>query len=142
MAKKAPSSFLHYDPKRVDYTVSADELNQLADGHNNTWKDFFIFCVSFGIPCMANSIPPMTADPFVSTLPFNINLLLGAVGLMLGAAFGVAWWKTRGAMRALTGVIKDKPQVAVDPQFSTIGRLTEGSDVSLKLTETPAKEKA
>jgi len=125
MTEQLHHSYIHYDPSRVDYSLSEEELQNLANGGQNNWKDFCIFCFAVGIPCMINAIVEVSKqEKFVSTLSFNINLVVGLIGILLGAAFAVAWKKSRVTVNDLIRKIKDKPKIPVPPSFLNIGALS------------------
>jgi len=126
MTEPAPQSYIHYDPNRVDYSLTDEELQNLANAGNSNWKDFFIFCLAVGIPCAINAAVEISKqDTFVSTLSFNVNLIVGILGIILGAAFGIAWHRTRTTTDSLIEKIKNKPKVPVTPSFMNVGALDQ-----------------
>jgi hypothetical protein len=111
---KDAGSYIHYQPERVDYAISEGELALLRACTDNLWKDFCLFCTGAAIPCVVNAINEIRANvPFQPTLIFNINLVLGIVGLVLGAAFGIAWYRTRKSSSAIITAIKSKPRIRI-----------------------------
>ena len=56
MTEQASQSYIHYDPNRIDYSLSEEELQNLANAGQNSWKDFCIFCFAVGIPCTINGV--------------------------------------------------------------------------------------
>jgi hypothetical protein len=106
------ATYIHYQPERVEYAVSEAELTLLCEQTNNIWKDFCIVCTSVGIPCVINAIEAaVRAKPFTATLDFNLNALFGLVGLVLGLAFGIAWYRTHRSATNVANAIKAKPKV-------------------------------
>jgi hypothetical protein len=106
--------YIHYQPERVDYAVSEAELATLCRHTNNIWKDFCIACTSVGIPCAVNAwIAAVKAKPFVPTLEFNLNALVGMVGLVLGLAFAIAWRCTHKSAAEVSAAIKAKPKLRI-----------------------------
>ena len=126
MTEQAPQSFIHYDPNRVDYSLSEEELQNLTDSGQNSWKDFCIFCFAVGIPCIINAIVEVNKQTtFNPTLSFNINLVIGIVCIFLGVAFAIAWAKSRTKVCNLIEKIKNKPKVPISPSFLNVGALEQ-----------------
>jgi hypothetical protein len=106
------ATYIHYQPERVEYAVSEGELTALCEHTNNVWKDFCIACTSVGIPCLINTmVAAVRTNPFTVTLEFNLNALFGVVGLILGLAFGIAWWRTHRSAARVAAAIKAKPKM-------------------------------
>ena len=109
---KDAANYIHYQPERVDYAISEGELGQLRQCTDNLWMDFCLFCSAGGIPCLINAISEATSrTPFRATLSFNLNLVVGILGLLLGIAFGIAWFRTRQSGNAIITAIKNKPRM-------------------------------
>ena len=126
MTEQAHQSYIHYDPNRVDYSLSGEELQNLAKAGQNNWKDFCIFCLAVGIPCTINAVVEVSKqEVFSPTLSFNINLVVGIVGIFLGIAFANAWQKSRDTVSNLIEKIKNKPKVPVSPSFMNVGALDQ-----------------
>ena len=107
-------TFIHYDPERIDYSISESELEQLRQCADNLWKDFCLACCGVGIPCLVNAISLATkTQPFVPTLEFNLNLVVASVGITLGIAFGIAWSKSKKGSRRIVELIKAKPKIKI-----------------------------
>ncbi|MGA2659566.1 MAG: hypothetical protein ABSH34_18835 [Verrucomicrobiota bacterium] len=108
------ASFIHYDPERVDYSISESELEQLRQCADNLWKDFCLACSGVGIPCLINAMSlAKKATPFVPTLEFNLNLVVGILGITLGIAFGIVWFKTKRSSKGIIDLIKAKPEIKI-----------------------------
>ena len=113
-AELATRCFIHYDPDRIDYAIGETELDELKQATSNHWKDFCLFCVGVGLPCLLNAfslVKTSTQNPFSPTLEFTLNLIVGIIGIVLGAAFGVAWYKTGKNADAIINRIKGKPKI-------------------------------
>lgn len=82
-------ALVHYDPQRVDFTVSRDELARLRAGVSNQWKDCFLVSFSMGLPCLINGIAA-TPNPFRLTVGLFLDYLIGIIGLVLAIPFGIA----------------------------------------------------
>jgi hypothetical protein len=109
---KDAANYIHYQPERVDYSISEGELGQLRQCTDNLWKDFCLFCTGGGIPCLINAISEARSKtPFQATLSFNLNLVIGVVGLLLGFAFGIAWYRSRQNATNIVSAIKSKPRM-------------------------------
>jgi len=98
-------SFIRYNPQRVDYSAIEAELNNLREGGQNQWKDFFLISVSLGIPCLINAIHD-TPEPFKLTLALFLNYLVGILGLSLGLVFYFIYRKTRKDFNSVVDAIK------------------------------------
>ncbi len=127
MSNESTHSYIHYDLERVDFSLSGEELEKLSSMSQNSWKDFCILCLAVGTPCMVNAVVEANKQQqFEATLSFNINLVIGIVGIVLGIAFGIAWWKSRGSVAALIKRIKSKPKVPLTPSLLDVGALKQG----------------
>jgi len=124
MSQKTTQAYIHYDPERVDYSMTGQELDQLKNASSNHWKDFCIISFSLGVPCLINAIVEISKqDQFVTTLSFNLNLVVGIIGLFLGIAFAIAWRRSHTSIVKLIEVIKNKPKMPVPPSFVNIGAI-------------------
>jgi hypothetical protein len=106
-------SFIHYNPQRVDYTVSETELNDLRDAGQNLWRDFFLVSISLGISCLINAIHD-TPEPFKLTLALFLNYLFGILGLCLSFVFYGLYRKTSRKFNSIVNAIKNKPIYKLD----------------------------
>lgn len=69
-------SYLHYDPERVDYSVTNEELEKLCEGGRNLWKDVCLVSLSLGVPSLINAIVETTRQTaFSLTLSMFLNHL-------------------------------------------------------------------
>lgn len=119
MKTSSPRSYIHYDPERIDYSLSKQELLGLRNACQNNWKDFAIACFSVGVPCIINSISLANSmTPFQPSLAFTLNAVAGAVGLVLGAAFCIAWFNTKTSVDALVQDIMSKPKLEMPLSFT------------------------
>lgn len=126
MNNSQPKSFLHYDPVRVDYSVNKEELESLKNASRNNWKDFAIGCLAVGIPCAINALIDVFEEkPFKITLSFNLNAIAGTLGIVLGAAFLVAWFKTKKNLDKIIQTIKNKPKIEFTPRITNVGKIEE-----------------
>lgn len=133
-----PANYIHYNPERVDYTVTESELDQLCRS-SNSWKDFTIAAGGVGIPCILNAISIYQAQTtFTPTLAFILNLLVGLVGIALGIAFGIMWSRTTSDINAVKTTIKNKPRIPFQaPAVSNIGQLPTASSGPLGTPSSP-----
>ena len=130
MTEQAPQSFIHYDPERIDYSLSEEELTNIANAGQNSWKDFCILCFAVGIPCTINAVVEVSKQvTFNPTLSFNINLVIGIVGIFLGIAFAFAWKKSAVTVSDLLEKIKKKSKMPISPSLLHIGALEQQGGV-------------
>ena len=109
------AAFIHYDPERVDYAISEGELNELRRCTDNLWKDFCLVFGGLGIPCVVNAINEVRGmQTFNATLSFNLNLVVGIVGIALAIVFGIAWKRTKKSADKIVAAIKDKPKIRLN----------------------------
>jgi hypothetical protein len=108
------TNFIRYNPERIDYTLTGEELEQLQNTIQNSWKDFCIGAFALGVPCLINSISEVSNQRiFVPTISFNINLVIGILGLSLGFVFLVLWQKSKKQTDILLDKIKTKPKISI-----------------------------
>jgi uncharacterized membrane protein YciS (DUF1049 family) len=121
-----PSSrtYIHYDPERTDYSVTAQELQTLIKEGQSLWKDVCLVSVSLGIPTLLNAVAETTRQTsFSLTLSMFLNYLFGILGLALGLIFGVAWFRSRQRLHSVVDSIKQKPKMAIIPEVVRGGQL-------------------
>lgn len=118
-------SYIHYDPERIDYSVTGEELERLCEAGQNLWKDVCLVSVSLGIPTLINAVVETTRQtPFSLTLQMFLNYLVGVLGLFLGVVFGVAWRRSHQSLRLLVDTIKQKPRMEIiQPEAVDVGAL-------------------
>jgi len=108
-------SYIHYDPERVDYTISDSELQSLRDCYANLWKDFCLTCTGIGIPCVINALSIYKrTTPFTPSIDFVLNTIVGLVCIILALAFGIAWWRKSTSASGIIGAIKKKPKIKIN----------------------------
>jgi len=102
---------IHYDPQRVDYAVSEQDINALQNSNSSIWKDVFLSSVSLGIATLVNGI--VAWQELETNKPLNlnifINLLVGCVCLILSIISLIVWLKNNNSSAALVEAIKSKP---------------------------------
>jgi len=119
--------YIHYDPERVDYAVTAEELARLEAAGTNLWKDVCLVTGALGVSCLINAIAH-SASPFKLTLSLFLNYLCGAIGIALSFIFGIAWYRGRRSFREVIGVIKQKPKMEIAlPEAVNVGSLPTAS---------------
>lgn len=124
-----PQSFIHYDPTRIDYTLSQSELDALVNASSNNWKDFFLGCIGVAVPCLLNAFTIYLDPAFqASKTSFVLNLVIGAVTFTLGMAFFRAWRKSATDVAAIVAAIKGKPRIPFAPTLRNVGAIEAGGD--------------
>jgi hypothetical protein len=114
MTEHLQGNYIRYNPKRVDYTVSEAELNSILGSSQSTWKDFFIFLIALGLPCIINGIAQISGQvSFSLTLPIFLNFIIGVPALIVGICFSIAWWKTKDQLKNIIKNIKEKPEMSI-----------------------------
>lgn len=81
---------------------------------------------SLGIPTLINAIHD-TSDPFRWSLDLFLNYMIGLVGMVLAAVFGIAWYRTAGEAREIIDKIKSKPRHELPPNLINVGPLQSQS---------------
>lgn len=129
MTTQSPTNYIHYDPERVDFTLTQAELDQLCTVGQNSWKDFTIACAGAGVPCAINAASiNASMGVFSATFGFVLNLVVGILGISLAICFGIMWYKTRNSVSTIVNRIKNKPKIAFQPPTLTNVQLpTTGS---------------
>lgn len=115
--------YIHYDPDRVDYSATGEELARLESAGSNLWKDACLVCAPFGVSCLVNAIASTNA-PFTLSLSLFLNYLFGLVGLALTVVFGIAWFRTHKTLGGIINAIKQKPKMQISiPTTVDVGSL-------------------
>jgi hypothetical protein len=112
LSKALSQSIIHYNPTRVDYTVSESELILLENYGNNIWKDVFIATLSLGIPTLINGVISYNKlQPNANlTLEIFINFIVGISCLIVAIVFFFVWRKYSKKFSNIISNIKQKPQ--------------------------------
>lgn len=117
-------SYIHWDPERVDYSVTPEELEKLREGGRSIWKDVCLVSVSLGIPCLINAVAETTRQvSFSLTFSMFLNYLTGVLGLAFGLIFGIAWRRSHQSLGAVVDAIKQKPKMEILPEAVDVGEL-------------------
>jgi len=123
MGKILSTNFIRYNPERVDFTLTGEELEQLKNSMQNSWKDFFIACLAVGFPCLINAISEVNQQTvFTATLSFNLNLVFGTLGIILGIIFLIVWQKTKTNSDLLIEKIINKPKISINTSGIDLGQ--------------------
>lgn len=124
-------SFIHYNPERVDYSVTGEELEKLHRGGQNLWKETCLVSTSVGISTLLNAIAQTTdQSQFDLTLPLFLNYLFGALGSVLAICFGIAWYRSHRNISNVVYTIKEKPRIEIMPSILDVGRLSETGETT------------
>lgn len=105
-------SYIHYDPQRVDYTVSNLEMELIQEVGSNIWKDIFLATVGFGLPTLINGYcdySKLTNNDNPGTDIF-LNIILGGISLGISIICLIVWRKNAKSFDALIAQIKNKPR--------------------------------
>lgn len=134
-----PKQFIHYDPERVDYSVTPHELEQLKQAARNHWKDFCLVLAPLGLSCLVNaSISLSDQAAFSITLPIFLNTLLGILSIILAICSGVLWHKSSGNLDKLIKTIEGKPKLPIVPTALKARALPAGSITISTVDRTPS----
>lgn len=112
------TNYIRYNPERVDYAISEEELNSLETNSKNIWKDFFLISLSIGIPTTINAIAD-TQTPFVLSLKLFLNYIFGVLGIVFSIIFGLMWRGTYISYNKIVKKIKNRPKFEVHATTST-----------------------
>ncbi|MCK9362456.1 MAG: hypothetical protein M0P74_02465 [Syntrophales bacterium] len=125
------SNYIHYDPERVDYSLTPSELENLQTACQSNWKDFFIGSFAVGIPCLINAISEISKQTsYQTTLSINLNLISGILGIIMGVFFLIGWNKTKTDISEIIGTIKEKPKIPFIPGVSNVGPMKPADTVN------------
>jgi len=131
MTQDPHQAVIHYDPERVDYSLSGVELEQLSSSSQNSWKDFCLVCLGVGVPCIVNAIAAVNKQPqFSLTLSMFLNFLIGGIGITSGIISGILWQKSRSPIKELVKDIKARPKMKIPltPEMVDVGPMGKNDD--------------
>jgi hypothetical protein len=135
------TNFIRYNPERVDYTLTGEELEQLKSSMQNSWKDFCIACLALGFPCLINAISEASQQKvFSPTLSFNLNLVIGLIGVLFGIIFLILWQKTKGSCDRVIEKIINKPKISIVPSGIGINQVMINSETIGKSNKRISKQ--
>jgi hypothetical protein len=129
--KKPSGRFLHYEPERVDYSVTEAELEILERGNSPLWKDITLVMFPLGISALINAIAEIRTQQgeFRVTLQMLLNLIFGIVGILLGCAFGIAWKRSGKTFKDVIARLKAKPKLELPADFLGPRTKTEAEEM-------------
>lgn len=113
-------SYIHYNPNRVDYTISDLEINMLEQTGNNIWKDAFLATFGLGVPTLLNgffSLSKLTEQQSI-TIEIFINLLIGGISTGICIICLIVWQTNSKKFSSVIEDIKNKPRYRI-PQQNT-----------------------
>lgn len=123
---------LHYKPIRKDYSISPHELDNLKELCESQCRNYCLFLVGLGLPCLLNAVAD-TKTPFELSLILFLNYLVSGISLSLAIFFGHCWHKNNKKSNKLFQSIKDCP--SFDLEFRTsntnISNITTDSEKSV-----------
>lgn len=111
------NNYLHYDPSRVDYSISDQELLEIEACSGNLWKDVCLVTLGIGIPSLCNACSiyfedkPAGGQSYTPTMPFFLNSLFGVVCIIFALIFGIAWYNTKKKVGSVVERIRNKPKL-------------------------------
>ncbi len=127
MQARGSRQYIHYDPERIDFAVTGEELANLERASGSLWKDVCLVSFSLGIPCLINAIAG-TKQPLELTLALFLNYLFGILGIAFGVIFGIAWVRNRQTVSSVIDAIKKKPKMEIAiPEAVNVGSLPTAS---------------
>jgi len=105
-------SYIHYDPERVDYTISNFELELLKQAGGSVWKDIFLASLGIAIPTILNGLCSFTKleNKEVINGEIFLNFLIGGISLSLAVICLIVWKNNEVKFTTLIKQIKDKPK--------------------------------
>jgi nitrogen fixation/metabolism regulation signal transduction histidine kinase len=125
----------------VDYTLTGEELEQLKSSMQNSWKDFCIACLALGFPCLINARSEASQQKvFSPTLSFNLNLVIGLIGVLFGIIFLILWQKTKGSCDRVIEKIINKPKISIVPSGIGINQVMINSETIGKSNKRISKQ--
>ena len=109
---------IHYEFKRVDYTINESELSQLEEIGNNLWNEIFFATLGIAIPTLLNgyiSQNKLTKDQSWTNEIFT-NYLFGGICISLAIISLIIWQSNRRKKTNIIDKIKSKPQFILPQQ--------------------------
>lgn len=107
---------LHYDTKRVDYTINEYELTQLESIGQSFWKEVFFASIGLSVPTLINGIALHIKlnDGGTLTNEILLNYLVFGVFIVLSILSCVIWLRENNYKKSIITKIKNKPQFKVN----------------------------
>jgi hypothetical protein len=108
-------SFIHYDPNRVDFTVSYLELELLEQTGNSIWKDVCLASLGLGLPSLINGLGDYFKLPAKGNITPDIflNLLIAGITILLSLICFKVWHQNKTNFKKLIDQIKNKPKFKI-----------------------------
>lgn len=134
------ADYIHYDPDRILYSLSEGDLDSITNQAQPLWKDVCLVSFSVGIPTMINAIVALAGqETFSIDMSIFLNFTVGAIGIVLGVIFGIAWKRSYKGVDNLIESIKARPKIELNPTTSNVGALEEIREQVESIKSTPAK---
>lgn len=105
-------SYIHYDPNRVDYTISNLEFDLLQQNGDSIWKDIFLATLGLGIPTLLNGYNDYCKLKLNENLTKEIfmNFLIAGISISLSIICLIVWQKNKKSFAKIIEQIKNKPK--------------------------------
>lgn len=105
-------SFIHYEPNRIDFTISNIELDLLEQSGSNIWKDVFFVTLGLGLPSLLNALSSKSklSPKEVWTEEIFLNFLIAGISLTLSLLSLIIWQKNNESFKKTINQIKNKPR--------------------------------
>lgn len=105
-------SYIHYDPNRIDFTISNHELDLLEQTGNSIWKDACLATFGVGLPTMINGYSSYSKmqEGTVFTTDIFVNLLVGGICIVLAIICFFVWRTNKKSFKKVIEQIKGKPK--------------------------------
>lgn len=103
---------IHYEFKRIDYTINDNELAQLEEIGNNLWKEVFFVTLGIAIPTILNGYISQNklSENQIWTNEIFVNYLFGGICFVLTILSLCIWQYNRKKKSNIINKIKNKPQ--------------------------------
>lgn len=109
--KTLSQNVIHYEFKRIDYTINDSELTQLEEIGKDIWKEVFFATAGIALPTLINGI--VAQNKLQSTEAWTteifLNYLCGGICLILSIISCIIWLKHSKKKESIILRIKNKP---------------------------------
>lgn len=109
LSSTKPKRVLHGKIENHDYALSEEELDSIVRGYDNGWKDYSIFSLGIGVPCLLNALSLIGQQ--INKYIFFCNILFGFTGFILGIIFLFCWKKDKNGLHEIITDVKSRPVI-------------------------------
>lgn len=128
----ATTTLLKYEPNRILYGLSEEDLETIKNSSKNTFKDIAIGCLGLGVPCLINGINGISRynnSKWPSDILLNISVAIATISLFIFCCiYAIITWRRNNNIYQK---IKNRPPMVLSKIQSTTEQALSGISTTI-----------